>query len=101
MTTEEYLRYGFALIAVIALIAAAAAILPKLLHGRHVPRVSRKDRRLRVVEMLPLDARRQIVLIRRDQTEHLLLLTHDSGVVIETGIAAEAGPLPSPSVTED
>lgn len=90
MTTEEYLRYGIALVVVIALIVAASVLLPRLLHGVNVPRVARRNRRLRVVEMLPIDARRQLVLVRRDNTEHLILLTPERGLVVEAGIRADA-----------
>ena len=43
-----------------------------------------KTRRLGVVETLPLDARRRLVLVRRDGVEHLILLGAAGEAVIET-----------------
>ncbi|HLY55173.1 MAG TPA: hypothetical protein VKS60_06430, partial [Stellaceae bacterium] len=49
-------------------------------------------RRLGVVEATPIDGRRSLVLIRRDDVEHLLLLGPAHDLVIETRIVA---PVPS------
>jgi flagellar protein FliO/FliZ len=38
------------------------------------------------VEALSIDARRRLVIIRRDDREHLILLGPESEQVIETGI---------------
>jgi flagellar protein FliO/FliZ len=43
-------------------------------------------RRLDIVEMAPIDSKRRLVLVRRDETEHLLLLTASGDIVVETGI---------------
>lgn len=89
MSAEDLLRYGLALVAVIALVVAAAAVYRYLLPtGPRIPRVARKDRRLRIVELMPIDGRRQLVLVRRDQTEHLLLLFADRGIVVERNIGS-------------
>ena len=48
--------------------------------------VTRAARRLAVVEALPLDTRRKLVLIRRDATEHLLLLSPEGSRLVEGGI---------------
>ena len=47
--------------------------------------------RLAIVEAKMLDTRRRLVLVRRDNVEHLLLLGTSGDVVIERGIGA-AGP---------
>lgn len=89
MSAEDLLRYGLALVAVILLAVAAAAIYRYLLPtGPRIPRIARKDRRLRIVELMPIDGRRQLVLVRRDQTEHLLLLFAERGIVVERNIGA-------------
>jgi flagellar protein FliO/FliZ len=44
------------------------------------------QRRLNVVETMPLDSRRRLVLIRRDDREHLVILGPTGETVIETGI---------------
>jgi len=48
------------------------------------------DRRLEVVDHANVDSRRKLVLIRRDNVEHLLLTGGPVDVVIETGISAAA-----------
>lgn len=47
-------------------------------------------RRLRVVEVLPVDQRRRLLLVRRDDVEHLILLGPQGETVVETGIPAAA-----------
>lgn len=44
------------------------------------------DRRLDVIEQANLDGRRKLVLIRRDNTEHLVMTGGPVDVLIETGI---------------
>ena len=43
-------------------------------------------RRLKVVEALPLDARRRLVLLQRDNKQHLVILGPNGETVIETDI---------------
>src|SRR4051794_1329584 len=91
-----YGQFVLALVFVLALIGLLALGARRIgLGPRMVP--SRGKKRLAMVEVLPLDPKRRIVLVRRDATEHLLLLgaTHD--VVIETGIAA---PVDGPPTAE-
>ncbi|MBU2582110.1 MAG: flagellar biosynthetic protein FliO [Alphaproteobacteria bacterium] len=44
------------------------------------------EKRLEVVDQATLDGRRRLVLIRRDNTEHLIMTGGPVDVVIETGI---------------
>ena len=56
------------------------------------PAMQKADkRRLRVVEFLPIDHKRRLVLVRRDDREHLLILGAESETVVETGIAVTEG----------
>jgi len=43
-------------------------------------------RRLKIVEHLPLDHRRKLVIIRRDNKEHLLVLGPNGETVVEANI---------------
>jgi hypothetical protein len=52
----------------------------------------RRDPRLSISEQATLDSRRRLVLIRRDDVEHLIMTGGPVDVVIETGIAAEPRP---------
>ena len=55
---------------------------------------SQATRRLSVVETLMIGPRHKLLLLRRDSTEHLLLLSPQGASVVENGIAA---PLPAPT----
>jgi flagellar protein FliO/FliZ len=44
-------------------------------------------RRLAISEQLAIDPRRRLLLIRRDDVEHLILLTGEGASVIENGIS--------------
>lgn len=49
-----------------------------------------RNKRLGVVDQAPVDGRRRLVLIRRDQVEHLVMTGGPIDIVIETGIGANA-----------
>ena len=53
------------------------------------------SRRVGVIESVPLDGKRNIVLVRRDNTEHLVLVGGRTDVVIEPNIMRR--PLPKPA----
>lgn len=87
MGADGYLRFVLALIFVIALIGVMALIARRL--GLGYPAKAMKsgaDRRIGVVEVAPLDARRKLVLVRRDDVEHLLVVSPTTELVIERGI---------------
>ena len=87
MEIETYFRFLAALLFVLALIGAAGWAARRFgLGGRLAPNPG-KARRLSVVEVATLDSRRKLVLVRRDATEHLLLLGPGQDVLVEGGIA--------------
>ena len=53
------------------------------------------SRRVGVIESVPLDGKRNIVLVRRDDTEHLVLVGGRTDVVIEPNIMRR--PMPKPT----
>jgi flagellar protein FliO/FliZ len=54
-----------------------------------------RNRRLAVVDTLALDQKRQLLIVRRDNVEHLILTGGPQDVVVETGIpVAEVAPAP-------
>jgi flagellar protein FliO/FliZ len=84
---DMYWRFVLALILVVALIFATAWVAKRLgLGGRMVP--NRGKRRLAIQEVLSLDGKRRLVLLKRDGVEHLVLFGATNDVVLETGIAA-------------
>ncbi|MGC4077413.1 MAG: flagellar biosynthetic protein FliO [Rubrivivax sp.] len=54
-----------------------------------------RNRRLSVVDQLQVDPRRQLLIIRRDDVEHLVLTGGPQDLVVETGIPVERPPLPT------
>lgn len=85
--TTDYLRFIASLVLVLGLIMGTLWALRRFGVAGMVPRAPGQRRRLIVVESLSLDARRRLVLVRRDETEHLLLLGGNGDVVVEQGIA--------------
>jgi flagellar protein FliO/FliZ len=86
MSFDTYWRFLLALLFVVALIAGCAWVARRFgLAGRFA--TSGGKRRLAIVEVLPLDGRRRLVLLRRDNAEHLVLLGVNNDLVIERGDA--------------
>lgn len=89
MTLQDYLKFLFAFIFVISLMGGLAYLLKRF--GFAGDRLIPADkRRLKVVEVLQLDMRRKAILLRRDDTEHLVILGGASETVVETNIRADA-----------
>lgn len=82
---DMYWRFVGALFLVVALIFAIAWIAKRLGLGGRIA-TARGKRRLSVQEVLPLDSKRRLVLLKRDGVEHLLLIGINDDVVVETGI---------------
>ena len=61
------------------------------MRGLSLGRAGADARRLDVIEARAIDARRRLVLVRRDGVEHLLLLTPSGDTVVETGIVPPEG----------
>lgn len=86
----------FALGAVIVAIVLVLWLL-KLL-ARASGNVARgRNRRLAVVDALALDPKRQLLIVRRDNVEHLILVGGPQDVVVESGIAVEEAPAAQPT----
>jgi len=91
MGLDTYLRFLIALVFVIAMIGALAWIVRRFgWANRFVAPAGKK--RLSVLEVLPIDGKRRLVLLRRDGVEHLLLLGINSDLVVESGGGARPAP---------
>lgn len=91
MEWENYLRFVLALLFVLGLIGVLTAVVRKYgLGAGNLPIRKGKERRLKLVEVLPLDAKRRAVLLSRDNIEHLVILGPESEIVVETQIAPMA-----------
>jgi flagellar protein FliO/FliZ len=89
--------YIAAFIFVIALIALAAWLYRSLAGGSSGGGglFGGRDRRLGVTEAVSMDGRRKLILIRRDDVEHLIMTGGPIDVVLETGISPRRAPEPS------
>jgi flagellar protein FliO/FliZ len=87
MSLDLYSRFLLALIFVIALIAGLAWLARRFGVAGRIG-AARAGRRLAVIESAALDGKRRLVLIRRDDTEHLVLVGAETALVIESGIRA-------------
>ena len=88
MDIGDYTRFILALIFVLALIGVLAAVARRFGLGYRRAGKSGAARRLSIVEVMPVDARRRLVLLRRDESEHLVLLGGSADLLIERGIQA-------------
>ena len=87
MGPDGYLRFVLALVFVLALIGILAVIARRLGFGFPASAIKTgADRRIGVVEVAPLDSRRKLVLVRRDDVEHLLVVSPTSETVVERSI---------------
>ena len=87
MEGMDYLRFLFALVFVLGLIGIIAAAARRFGWGFPTTAIKpSKKRRLSVVEVTPVDGRRRMVLVRRDNVEHLLIISPTSETLIETKI---------------
>ena len=84
-----YLKFVAALIFVLCLMWGLAYVMKRFGLGTNVM-IPPSKKRLKIVEILPVDARRRAVLIQRDDTQHLVLLGTSSETVIETNITPPA-----------
>lgn len=95
---ESYIFWTF-ILAVLAILSAGAAVFVRAYLTGTSPSAllfrPKGDRRLEVIDHANLDSRRRLVLIRRDNVEHLLLTGGPVDVVIETGISAVTRPAPA------
>lgn len=90
----DYLTYSqfvVALLFVLALIGGVGALARRLGFGMGHFVKSTSGPRITIVEIRPLDAKRKLILLRRDQVEHLILVGSTGETVIESGIAAPQG----------
>ena len=94
MMMTDYLRFLLALAAVLGLIALFAWAVRRFRLGEFAGSAMNAGR-LEVVQTLPIDGRQRLVLVRRDDREHLLMIGQERPVVIECGIMPPRTPCPT------
>ncbi|HEY9078920.1 flagellar biosynthetic protein FliO [Magnetovibrio sp.] len=88
MDLGNYLRFVFALLFVLGLIGVLSVLVRRYGFGMSTQPIRKgQDRRLSLVEILPIDTKRRAILLRRDSVEHLIILGPDSETVVESSIA--------------
>ncbi len=80
------MQFFLALVFVLALIGVLAAVARRMGLG-YGSAAKGGRRRLAVSEVVALDAKRKLVLVRRDSMEHLVILGPNSETLIESAIA--------------
>jgi flagellar protein FliO/FliZ len=86
MDLDVYLRFVLALVFVLALIGVVAWVGRRMGFLGRVTMGRGNTGRIGVVETTTVDAKRRLVLLRRDGVEHLVLLGPTSETLIESGI---------------
>src|SRR5512133_4297864 len=83
----QTLTFLFAFIAVLALIGGAAWLVRRFANNRLGANTQRgRMPRLAVIDAAAVDGRRRLVLVRRDNVEHLLMIGGPTDIVVEPNI---------------
>ncbi len=88
ITATQLIRFAAALALVVAMMVGLGLVMRRINAGSGF--VPGQKRRLKIVEMMNLDHRRRLFLIRRDDREHLVILGPTGETVVESGIVSPA-----------
>lgn len=97
-------QFAVLFVVIFAVFALIILVLRRLMGGRVAMQSADRERtrtrqpRLGIVDVYDLDRQRQLVLLRRDNVEHLLLIGGPNDVVIETNIVRSSAARPNPAV---
>jgi flagellar protein FliO/FliZ len=87
----QALTFFFAFVAVLALIGAVAWLIRRFAGNRIGANTNRgRMPRLAVIDAAAVDGRRRLVLVRRDNVEHLLMIGGPTDIVVEPNIVRAA-----------
>lgn len=89
MESNEILRFISAFVLVISLMGILWIVLKKMGMNGGFTLQQGKKRRLQLVEMLPLTGTHKAVLLRRDDKDHLVILSSNGDTVVETSIQVQ------------
>ena len=88
MEFDTYLRFILVLIFVLGLVFALGWVLKR--SGISGSAVAGKGKRLGIVETAFLGPKHRLILVRRDDVEHLVLIGPNTNTLVESGIVGEA-----------
>ncbi|MGB0934886.1 MAG: hypothetical protein ACPGXY_02345 [Alphaproteobacteria bacterium] len=83
---DIYFRFIVALGLVFVLIAFAAWVARMLGFSTPMKFRGQRQRRLSLVDAIAIDAKRRLILISRDETEHLICIGGDNDFLVEANI---------------
>ena len=87
MEFDTYIRFILVLIFVLGLVLLLGWVLKRSgIGGNAVPG---RGKRLGIVETAFLGPKHRLILVRRDEVEHLVLLGPNSNMVVESGIVGD------------
>jgi flagellar protein FliO/FliZ len=96
--TVSWLRVAVAFIVVFGLMGVLGFVLKYIsLRGFQLPGMGQTAKRLSIVESIPLDVRRRLVIVKCDAKEHLLLLGVNQDIVVESDLTSPPLSSKSPS----
>jgi len=84
----EFLTQNMQLVTAAAIVAAALLLSVGLWRGLRPRLLARRSHRLGITEYYEIDRTRRLVLVRRDNVEHLVMIGPQHDLVIESGISA-------------
>ena len=87
MDTVNYVKFILALVFVLGLIGILTLIVRRFGLGvGQTPFKRAHEKRLKLVEVMPIDGKRRLILFKRDNVEHLVILGATGETVVETNI---------------
>lgn len=90
MEASAYIRFILALLIVLGMILALTWVMKRLGVGQNQAGALGRKKRLKTIESTSIDSRHRMVLVRRDNVDHLIILSPGSAQVVETGIPVSA-----------
>ncbi|PCI42485.1 MAG: flagellar assembly protein FliO [Rhodospirillaceae bacterium] len=87
MDAVNYVKFILALVFVLGLIGLLTLVVRRFGLGvGQTPYKRAHEKRLKLVEVMPIDGKRRLLLFKRDNVEHLVILGATGETVIETNI---------------
>ena len=80
----DFMKFLVAMVFVLGLIWGFALVAKHFGLGNREPVKRSRSKRLSIIETMALDAKRRVVIVRHDDTEHLLLLGNSGEQVIRS-----------------
>lgn len=84
MDATDIIRLCIALVFVLALMGLFALLARRFNNSN--PFTGTNDKRLSIIEQRMLDTKNRLILIKRDNVEHLVIVSNTGSVIVEQGI---------------